>query len=264
MFAVRWSVLVLAIGCQGEPVVEVTNDAAPSDARTDAPGSETIVSVDCGSYSGPKMVRIGSFCIDATEVTRAEMIAMLKVPRGERNAPAFCAWNTTDTMITETGTELDFPAGFSNFCDAATYCAWRGKRLCGKIGGGVLKSADYADAKQSEWFSVCSVNGTQTYPYPGEYDDTKCWTKSGTTEAVASKLACTGADKPFSEVYDLSGNIVEWENACDSWPPAASTECRQRGGEWGAGANTTCAWNKRARADDRSAGSGFRCCKDAP
>jgi formylglycine-generating enzyme required for sulfatase activity len=129
--------VVALLGCEGERVESARSDAAISDSAP-AETAETAVGGECGEHGGAKMVRVGSFCIDATEVTRGEFLAFLAAPLEQRTAarPPECAWNTTDPTINATASGLGNPVGEINFCDALAYCAWAGKRLCGRIGGG--------------------------------------------------------------------------------------------------------------------------------
>ncbi len=251
------AVAAVLASCQGEPVVEGTVDGGSNTGDAPAAG--------CASERGPKMVRVGSFCIDSTEVTRRQFLDFMKVPRDARKAPAYCAWNTTDPEeISALPAGLDFPVGFVNFCDAATYCAWAGKRLCGRIGGGELTPAEANEAGKSEWMQVCSVGGAQVYPYPGEYQSSKCFTESVTTDVAGARTSCAGASPPHSQVYDLVGNAVEWEHACDAAPSAAmSTHCRTRGGGYDGNRAAKCALEAQTRVDTRAPGIGFRCCAAA-
>ena len=211
------------------------------------------------------MVRIGKFCIDQTEVTRGDYLPILALPRDKRNAPDYCAWNTEDDPdIDRSPVALEFPIGNVNICDAITYCAWRNKRLCGKIGGGTLTLFEFNDAMKSEWFSVCSANGTQTFSYPGAYDVDKCWVNAAQASAVHTKPQCAGATAPYSNVFDMVGNVLEWEASCSAWPPAKTTACRVRGGYCTDKDGATCAWDAQPMAYERYAGTSFRCCKDAP
>jgi formylglycine-generating enzyme required for sulfatase activity len=256
--------VVALLGCEGERVESARTDAAVADvAVIDSAPAETAMGGECGEHAGAKMVRVGSFCIDTTEVTRGQFLAFLAAPLDKRDAarPPECAWNTTDPTINATAS--GDPVGEVNFCDALAYCAWAGKRLCGRIGGGPHSPDDYADAMKSEWFAVCSVNGAQTFPYVGGYSKAKCFTEEGTAGATGTRTTCAGGAKPYSEVFDLVGNVFEWENACTGSPSGEkSTRCRTRGGSYGNGATATCAMDDLTTVNTRLPGIGFRCCKD--
>jgi sulfatase modifying factor 1 len=269
----RWVLLSFAglCACEGERVrsarddvggdVEVADGATP-DARLN--DGDVSMGGECGEYRGAKMVRVGSFCIDATEVTRGQFLEFLAAPVDERNKarPAECAWNTDDPPINATPAGLGIAVGDTNFCDALTYCAWARKRLCGRIGGGANDPVDFDNATKSEWFSVCSANGTQTYAYPGAYSRARCFTEEATSEATGSRTTCAGGARPYSEVFDLNGNVFEWENSCTASPSSKSTRCRTRGGGYGSGSAATCAMPDLTTVDTRLPGFGFRCCKD--
>src|SRR5262245_31170026 len=51
----------------------------------------------CPGTAGPQMVDVGSFCIDATEVTNAQYAAFVQAnvpPQSVRANPPWCVWNT--------------------------------------------------------------------------------------------------------------------------------------------------------------------------
>jgi formylglycine-generating enzyme required for sulfatase activity len=261
----RW-IVVLSVslaGCEGERVESSLADAQVSDVGSQETGDAPITG-DCGSYKGAKMVRVGSFCIDTTEVTRGQFLEFLAAPTEDRNAakPADCAWNTTDPTINTTSDLRGLPVDDVNFCDAMAYCAWANKRLCGKIGGGPNAPEDFNNQAKSEWFSVCSPDGVQTYPYGKDYIAARCFTLEATLEATGSRTGCAGTAKPYSEVFDLSGNVFEWENSCTASPKSTTTRCRTRGGGNMSGTTATCAKDDLTNVDTRLAGFGFRCCRD--
>jgi formylglycine-generating enzyme required for sulfatase activity len=272
----RWIVVFLVglAGCEGERVDALVADAQSPDAASPDVASQEAgdapVTGDCGDYRGAAMVRVGAFCIDTTEVTRKQFLDFLAAPVAERNAakPADCKWNTTDPPITATPAALGFPVGEVNFCDALAYCAWAKKRLCGRIGGGALDPANSNKAGESEWFAVCSVNGAQTYAYPGTYSRAKCFTEEATVDATGTRTTCAGAEAPYSNVFDLIGNAMEWENSCTAaLSGETSTRCRTRGGNYGSGAAAECVAKDTPTSDlttinTRLPGIGFRCCKD--
>jgi formylglycine-generating enzyme required for sulfatase activity len=99
-----------------------------------------------------------------------------------------------------------------------------GKRLCGKIGGGANGHDDYADAMKSQWFNACTSGGQNDYPYGDTYSGTTCNGEAGTTAPVASMPGCQSPTTGYEGVYDLSGNVWEWEDSCKP------DYCRLRGG----------------------------------
>jgi formylglycine-generating enzyme len=232
---------MLWIGCQGESV-----QSGPP----------------CGQHVGGAMVRVGKLCIDATEVTRGEFRKYLLDPKRREKAPPYCSWNTTDEAPEANESLFNFPVGMVNFCDAVTYCAWAGKRLCGKIGGGMNDMLDDKDPTKSEWFSVCSVNGTQAFSYAGAYNKTKCSSETATAEPVDARSDCHAPSGDYAQILNLSGNVAEWEFSCQGSSPARMTECRYRGGGHDAAERTACAEPYQAGAETRLPGIGIRCCKD--
>jgi len=119
--------------------------------------------------------------------------------------------------------------------------------VCGKIGGGTNAYTDYASATLSEWYNACSSNGANAYPYVGAYQPTTCngddfgaSASAYTTTVVASLTGCQ-APVPYSGVYDLSGNVSEWEDSCDT--TRQSGNCLIRGGAFNySGSYLTCGY----------------------
>jgi formylglycine-generating enzyme required for sulfatase activity len=153
-----------------------------------------------------------------------------------------------------------------DWCDAYAYCAAAGKRLCGRVGGGAAGYAKFDDPAHSEWMAACSNGGATKYPYGAAYGGGICNGKDFTHPnhplPAAAAASCHGAAAPYSAVFDMSGNVAEWEDAC-SGASGASDMCRARGGSFKSGAsalrcNADAALG-RASADDAT---GFRCCSD--
>jgi formylglycine-generating enzyme required for sulfatase activity len=160
-----------------------------------------------------------------------------------------------------------------DWCDAAAFCRYAGKRLCGRIGGGATPGEQCNDAAVDEWTAACSGGGVYMYPYGDTYEPTACWgsiscdTSGCRPVDVGSLQACQSAVYPG--VYDMSGNVVEWTDGCRPRANTAVLECPQRGGYMlssktelscmGTLQVGLCAY---AKLDNYNIGIGFRCCAD--
>ena len=106
------------------------------------------------------------------------------------------------------------------------------------------------------------MGGTRAYPYRDTLDDAAC-NKTTATVPVGSKATCEGG---FPGLFDLSGNVREWEDSCDGMTDRSDI-CRARGGSifsYG-GAYLSCGFGDtggRAARDDNKWFAGFRCCHD--
>lgn len=229
------------------------------------------------------MVDAGDFMIDAYEVTIGAYLAFLAVPVDPATQPAVCSWNAsfhphdaTDAGNGDCSTfelvEPNRPIGCVDWCDANAYCEWRGKRLCGKRGGGTLMKveADLNDPTKSEWFAACSSDGAEAFPYGDVEDVDACNTAGGVssggkTADVGYYDECVGG---VPGLFDMVGNAEEWEGACDNFG-ASSTEhsCELRGGAFWADAGDYALCESQTRSGDRGTASHdwtFRCCGDLP
>ncbi len=191
----------------------------------------------CGSPTGgPTMVVLpGGYCIDTTEVTRAQYaLWLLNEPSLSDQMPT-CGWNDTYEPDCEwpPGTKEDHPVVCVDWCDAYAYCASVGKRLCGKISGGENDFEQHEDVSTSQWYAACTSGGQYDYPYWNEYWGSVCNgvdAGNGTTVPVASMSNCHSPVGAYAEVYDLSGNAWEWEDSCKDMGTTGS--CHVRGGSF--------------------------------
>jgi formylglycine-generating enzyme len=253
--------------------------APPSEAGGGFDGS----ALPCPGTQGPEMVRVGTaannFCIDSTEVTIGQYSAFTTATDGDAGGqPPECAWNTSYAAGAGGPTD-DLPIAGIDWCDARAFCAWAGKRLCGKQQGdkavGPVREADLGDFNTNEWLMACSNVGQLRYPYGVVQQPMACNTgeaDAGRTVPVKSKATCQGG---FAGVYDMVGNLWEWfDGPCpppDAGADAAAAdageakhECVVKGGSFLiTGANLGCSADGRgASRDRRSADIGFRCCAD--
>jgi formylglycine-generating enzyme required for sulfatase activity len=204
----------------------------------------------------------GGYSIDATEVTRSQYQAWLSTNPSTATQPPFCDWNTSFQPSHFPGTDDNHPVGGVDWCDAHAYCHAVGKRLCGKIGGWTNAYDDYADASKSQWYAACSSGGNKVYPYGDVYDGQACNGEAmGLIEAseVGSLSSCQSSVPGYEGVYDMSGNVIEWEDSCNGIT-GEKDRCRLRGGNFYNDHNHRCddgaTFPRNAHYDD----FGIRCC----
>ncbi len=263
------------------PVADVTTN----DSSTDAGGSDVVSDVSqtdadatvpaCPSGRGPSMIKVDPHtCIDTTEVTVAQYRAFVaSVDGGAIAQPAECSFNGNDVTPNGgvPGTSKDtYPIADINWCQAYAFCAWAGKSLCGTFDGGAVPFVGFTNSAQSVWMSACSADGTQSYPYGPIYEAGACNLASADANApaapVGSYTKCKGS---LPGLYDMVGNIKEWENSCQpaGTGDAAADQCRRRGSGFdqpGNVAGETCAWDETDTRDHQSFTSGVRCCAILP
>jgi formylglycine-generating enzyme required for sulfatase activity len=212
-----------------------TGDAPSSDGSLDA-GNETQADVvvqdapsdGCPSGKGPDMVALpNGECIDSTEVTQAQYDAFLNWGPSINGQLPECSWNGSYLSST-TGNPPSFPVTGVDWCDAYAFCKWAGKHLCGKIGGGTLDMAENTNATQSQWFNACSAGGSRTYPYGTSYIPGACnAVDGGSVSAVKSFSQCVGG---YPGIYDLAGNVEEWQDSCETPATGPDDLCREQAG----------------------------------
>jgi hypothetical protein len=213
---------------------------------------------------GPVMVNVGGYCIDSTEVTNEQYTGFLNVADAAAQ-PAECNWNSTFApKCTTLNSGNKVAVTCVNWCDAWSYCAWAGKRLCGKIGGGAVPQGSLNDSAVDQWFNACSRGGTLAYPYGNSYQSAVCNDAARAASEpldVGSSVKCVGG---YAGLFDMSGNAVEWEDACDA-TGGINDNCIIRSGAWddsSASGNLTCAASNNAlqKRDTADTTTGFRCC----
>jgi sulfatase modifying factor 1 len=222
----------------------------------------------------PLATGVGGYCIEATEVTRNQYAAFLQSNPSTATQQMYCSANTTFTPSSDwppTASDGDLPITWVTWCDAYAFCQWVGGHLCGGINGMTYNTMYLSDATVSEWYNACSAGGGRTYPYGATYEAQACnghdYKQSGgdggthAAVPVGSLPACEGGE---NGLYDMSGNVFEWENAClfDSNNPMGS-QCTYRGGDYESSEedlNCSNGLGQQIQIGSQLPTVGFRCC----
>jgi sulfatase modifying factor 1 len=225
----------------------------------------------------------GFYCIDHAEVRNADYKAFVDAQANTAGQIAACAFNN-DYAPDIAGpcdqydpvSSPDLPIACVDWCDAAAFCKWDGKHLCGKLGGGSNTPADFADPTKSAWYRACSHAGDFDFPYGNSYNGNKCAGLDNATAVHPFATPFTSCVGGYDGLYDMSGNVAEWEDSCSGNAGAADL-CLDRGGSYldtnvsvGAAPSLQCNSNvhgspkmaMKARST-RSPEIGFRCCSEA-
>lgn len=258
------------------PAVPVPDGGGP-DATTPADAASeggADGGAGCRGSAGPTPVRLPlGYCIDSTEVTVEQYAAFLASKGGDTSGQeGSCAGNDTYTPLfgMPPTSEGPTPIRYVDFCDAAAYCAWAGKRLCGDRDGGAVAEENRSDPKHSEWFAACSHNDDGVHPFPygvdGELgrcnDAVAVQARDGGSDysQAGQNPACEGG---YAGLFDLSGNIGEWENGC-SVQADGGVGCPVRGGSYYHDnlSALSCGGGDYGTLDAKTPGFGIRCCSD--
>ena len=225
----------------------------------------------CPEGLGPAMVRVPEgFCIDTTEVTRAQYAQWLDTSPSTDAQPSACAGNDDFTPSCNWPADEGHPVVCVDWCDARAFCEAAGKRLCGRVGGGGGYGFEgHDDPAVSEWHAACTSGGQYDYTYGDALDTAVCrgadaedYTTWGLGE-TGSFAGCHSPEEGYAAIYDLSGNAAEWDDGCEG--DGAEDACRIRGGSFQHHEHgLRCAMGQALRWPRTRAASaiGFRCCAD--
>lgn len=269
--------------------------AAASSSATGGGGGESAASSSAagtgGSSAGPCPSERGSpmvlvpgpnggddYCVDATETTKGQYDAWLQGgadPAADQ--PSYCSWNATHDPKKNGACggynikdDPNRPIACVNWCDAYAYCAWAGKRLCGKIGGGPNSYQTPSNPSEGQWYRACSGGGAFMFPYGNNYDGARCVSNDydgtpGYTSAtdVPVDVGTANCEGGYPGLRDMSGNIYEWEDACEAYN-VEGDKCAVRGGSCEDGQNMQrCDMNLQSPRNEAKNERGFRCCAEA-
>lgn len=203
-------------------------------------------------------------CIDTWEITRGQYEAWLGSGPDPALQPPHCDYNGSfipTAAWPPGGTGLEQPVVHVDWCDGQAYCVAQGRRLCGAIGGEALEPDGFDDPTRSEWFNGCSSGGASEFPYGDDYAPQAC-NGIDTGNAGAVSVGTMSACRTGDAVYDLSGNVWEWEDACTGTQGEADF-CRVRGGGFNnASDNLRCGADSMPGRSTTGVNVGFRCCAD--
>jgi formylglycine-generating enzyme required for sulfatase activity len=207
----------------------------------------------------------GAVCIEPTEVTRGDYEAWLLSGTPPTGMPASCDFDTDHTPTADWppgGVGLTLPVAYVSWCDALAYCLAIGRRLCGDLEGNPVATSEWSSPTGSEWFTVCTAQGTRPYPYGATYQASTCNGGDVALGQTATVTSMTGCVDATGQVHDLSGNIWEWENACSA-DTGQNDSCRLRGGGYTNSQNDLmCAADSTDLRGQPRVTVGFRCCAD--
>jgi formylglycine-generating enzyme len=264
------ALVILAVAC--------SDDGAGEGPGSDGGGGGAI---ECpADLAGPALVAVPSpggtgACIDSTEVTMVQYQAFLDAEPA-LEPPERCGENETFEPLADAQCDgandlaerPDHPVTCVDWCDAWSYCAWAGKHLCGRIGGGPLEDAgDENDPSEAEWFNACSGMGENEYAYGDDYEIETCNAGPDTFDydvppaEVGSFPDCHGTEPPFDRLFDMSGNVAEWIDSCDDGAGVAPYCWQASAGSTGRSLSS-CRASAYVPWDDSFWDKGFRCCAD--
>jgi hypothetical protein len=219
---------------------------------------------------GPDMVQVTDsttpYYIDSSEVTAAQY-KLFQAAKGTdyTGQRAACAWNKSFAP-SEVNTHPNWPVIDIDFCDAAAYCAWADKRLCGAIGGGALKGTDptvdktpdTTNVAKSQWYLACGGPNADEFPYATYQKDGYCNEQDGFGD-LADVKSYTNCQGHYEGVYDMVGNVEEWIDSCDG-DTTNTDHCAVIGGSEYSQPDGGCEIYDLEPRDGQFPGVGFRCC----
>lgn len=222
----------------------------------------------CNAHAVLVRSLVDEFCMDRQEVTAMRYADFLDSAPDVSNQQAECSWNESVAPRKNWPRAPQLPVTDVDWCDAAAFCAWAGGSLCGRVGGGSVPTREQGkDPSVSRWMAACSRDGALTYPYGDDYEPNACNGGDplhGNAAEVGSHVECEGG---FPGLFDLSGNVAEWEDGCDDPITGGGPKlsfCLARGGySQSQGApwrQLECGYVASAQRADAGKAVGFRCC----
>jgi formylglycine-generating enzyme required for sulfatase activity len=211
----------------------------------------------------------GGFSIDATEVTRGQYESWIASAPNTQEQDGVCSWNSTylpdatcmaRPSVCQGSACRRHPQPCIDQCDAAAYCKAAGKRLCGAMPSGSVSSL--LDT-HGQWQNACTSNGAQAFVYGSTFQPEWCndsTSRATLTEPVASRTRCQSNIIGYRGIFDLLGNVWEWEDNCIGGA-GKSDVCNPRGASFGiSAAMPNCEQGIPIVRNSVAHNVGFRCC----
>jgi sulfatase modifying factor 1 len=218
------------------------------------------------------------FWIDSTEVNAADYAAFLKSPHSPQSGA--CSGNTLfdgDGSVILSGLEPppgcsspleklidggsggDLPMTCVDWCDALAFCVWAGKDLCRDDFGSP------GDGAKSDWYQACSGgSAANSFGCTATSCPLVCNAAAANQRGpvpVGSETDCYVTSANGVKVHDLSGNVSEWTDSCNS--DLSTGACVTRGGDYASDDNALeCIATASVTRSSVFSYLGFRCCAD--
>lgn len=202
------------------------------DTTGEPPGCVSVCGTPgCGACPNAPQVDIDGYKIDKYEVKNEHYDAFLAAAVSPTLQPQECQWNLDFTRkAAPPANSQKVPVVNVDWCDAHAYCAWAGRRLCGKIGGGPVAPGEATDPAKDQWYLACASPAKKILPYGNTYMPMRCNdAPAGNNKPVevGAMENCVGSP---AALHDMSGNVWEWVDSCQGTEPDA--ECLRRGGSF--------------------------------
>jgi formylglycine-generating enzyme required for sulfatase activity len=159
-----------------------------------------------------------AYCIDATEVTKAQYQKFYIASdvnsqdpvckaAGKQSFSPRDAWSPQD-VPGGLAFNLSLPVHYVDWCDAYAYCKWAGKQLCGSVTGGTVAPAQADTASAGAWYNACSKGGASTHPYGDTPVEGKCNSGQDPDAGAGSSATC-GSQAQSRSGYGCAQNRDE-------------------------------------------------------
>jgi len=252
--------LAPTLACNTGPIEEYSYDGG--DGLGQGACADVCGTPECGSCPVAAMVDGGGFMIAATEVSNGQYAELLEVDFDASVLPRGCEWKSgfePDDWSSQL--HPDLPVVGVDWCDAAVFCTWAGKQLCGAVGGGPADWTIAEDAEGDAWYRACSSGGESMFPYGTAYEAERCNGRDGNQDSITAVGSLAECEGGVAGLFDMSGNVWQWSDSCEDRGGHARTQCRRRGrSHYSDPDNLRSGVNSKRASGERDNGVGFRCC----